>query len=64
MPAKRTTSPSFSDAQSAGSAKTSGTMPKFTRLALWIRANPFTSFTRTPRKRGAMAACSRLEPCP
>ena len=48
----------------AGSANVSGTMPCFLRLVSWIRAKLRAIATRPSRKRGSIAACSRLEPSP
>ena len=48
----------------SGSANVSGTMPCFLRLVSWMRAKLRAIATRPPRKRGSIAACSRLEPSP
>ncbi len=48
----------------ARSAKVSGTRPCFLRLVSWMRAKLRAKITLALRKRGSMAACSRLEPSP
>ena len=39
-------------------------MPCFFKFVSWIRAKLFAKMTRTFKKRGSMAACSRLDPSP
>jgi hypothetical protein len=57
-------SPALMASWSAAFLNVSGAMPKFIRLAAWMRSNDLASTALTPRYIGHMAACSRLEPWP
>src|SRR5699024_7254334 len=63
-PSSTTSSPFRIASRSAGSANSSGTIPKFARFCQWIRAKLTAITICRPRWRGAITACSREEPWP